>query len=120
VQSTRFNGITIQEPYLSQILDGSKVWEYRRYDLPDDFCNVPVLLLSRSQVRGYVVFSHSAKLEEPQVFTLANGRQYRATHAWRISQVGRIKHAVRYRPVAKQSLVRNVETDADITEESFG
>lgn len=80
---------------------------------------MPVLLLSKSAVRGYVIFAESKKLASPETLILEGGRRYTANYAWKISKAGPLKHAARYLP-SGFSLVRNVAADVDITEESFG
>lgn len=113
------NGITIREPFITQILEGKKEWEFRAYACPDDFLNCDVYLLNAGRVRGIVQFDRSLQLPKAIALQLApSGRIYKATHAWHIKSVKPLPQfsatdhsdELLYRWKPLHSLYRDVET----------
>ena len=58
------HGFIILEPYASAIIRGTKVREYRSYDVPKQYKDTPIYLLSGGRIFGIIKFPKTEKYNE--------------------------------------------------------
>ena len=58
------HGFIILEPYASSIIRGTKIREYRSYDVPEQYKNIPLFLLSGGRIFGIIKFPKTEKYNE--------------------------------------------------------